>query len=160
MAVTKELINEFKETIISLHDECIRKSGGLQGVLSDACLEFAIYDIIKFSLKNKNNHLLTSAYVCLSIATKHCFYDGNKRTAHLFAKYILLLDNMYLSLYYKDACTFILMIAQGKKTLQETYSWLKAHTNKLKKNETKKYLREFYYDITYTKNENKTQKNY
>lgn len=149
--ITKELINTFKKAIISLHDECIQKSGGTFGIRSEGTLEFTIYDILKLYIKNQDKPDLIAAYACLSIATKHCFFDGNKRTAHLFAKQLLFERGIYLTLHYKEACHFILKIADGKKSIKEIQLWFKDNTKLFDKRDTEKYLRDFIQDINYAK---------
>ena len=50
--ITEELIEGVKHRLIVLHDECIQKSGGTLGILSEGNLEFSIYDILKFYEKH------------------------------------------------------------------------------------------------------------
>mgnify|MGYP001583637399 FL=1 len=125
--ITKEVINEIKGRVLLLHDKCINESGGILGILSEGCLEFAIYNILRFSEKT-NNALLNAAYIYFVMATRHCFFDGNKRIAHLFAKQVLLDNNIHLILHYWAACPFILKIANGEKTIEEIQSWLQKYT--------------------------------
>lgn len=149
VSITKEVINEVKRRIISLHDKCINGSGGTLGILSEGSLEFAIYDILRFSEKSKDG-LLKAAYVYFIIATRHCFFDGNKRTAHLFAKQLLLDNNIHLMLHYQAACPFILKVANGEKTIEEIQAWLQKHTTAFSKSDREKYLKDILLEIEHT----------
>lgn len=154
--ITKEDITYLKSLVVSFHDRCIEKSGGLLGLLSGGNLEFVIYDILKFSVKHEDP-LLIAAYIYEVIATRHCFSDGNKRTAHIFAKHSLFVRDIHLKLHYEDACPFILEIAQCNKTLKEIHIWLQKYTKKFEKKDRAKYLRDLINDIEYAKKDRDTQ---
>ncbi len=148
--ITKEFIEDIKQQVLSLHDKCIQKSGGVSGALSEASLEFAVYDILRFSAKHKNDDLLTAAHIYLTIATRHCFIDGNKRTSHLFAKEFLLNKGIHLRLHYNAACPFIIKIAAGENALEEIQEWLQQNTEKFEQKDKEKYLNDFVSDIEYS----------
>lgn len=145
--VTKEFVEEVKHRLVLLHDECIQKSGGTSGVLSEGSLDFTVYDILRFSAKHNDNPLLIAAYAYLTIATRHCFTDGNKRSAHLFAKELLLNMNIHIRPHYHTACSFIMKIASGEKTLEEIQLWLQQNTKMFEQKDKENYLNDLFYDI-------------
>ena len=54
--------------------------------------------------------------------------DGNKRTAHLFARVFLLVNNLQMKIRYKEAAAFIIEIADKKRSLNEIEIWIKDST--------------------------------
>ncbi|MNI74852.1 hypothetical protein D3C73_1309630 [compost metagenome] len=63
-----------------------------------------------------------------SLVKNHCFRNGNKRTAYLATKSFLLLNGYHLRMERKPAVEFIVDIAKGLYTLEETASTLKEHS--------------------------------
>ena len=105
--------------------------------------------ILKF--KNRENPIKTAAFVFDDLAKKHYFVDGNKRTAYIFTKILLINQGFHLSLNYKNSVDFILKIARYKnpKTKREIESWIKKYIKRINEKEIDKYLKEIYYDLTH-----------
>lgn len=76
---------------IEVHDEIIKKSGGILGLLNkgllDSTLSHIKNDIYYPDFESKLTHLF------FSINKNHCFKDGNKRASIVFSVYFLELNN-------------------------------------------------------------------
>jgi death-on-curing protein len=131
MKVTKEDIDFLKPLILDLHNIIIEASGGEKGVRDDGGLEHAIDRMLSVDDKKKNA-LTLAAKTYLLFATRHYFTDGNKRTAHIVAKILLILfGRIHLKVHYKDAVKFIMDIAAGKKSSEEIIEWIKDNSDEI-----------------------------
>lgn len=75
---------------IKIHDEIIKSSGGLYGVLSEGLIESVLEhlknDLYYPDIQHKTTHLF------FSINKNHCFKDGNKRASIALSAYFLELN--------------------------------------------------------------------
>ena len=151
--VSKELIESSTKMIIIVHDMIIKESGGTFGIRDSGGIYNAAYRILNYVNKNIDNPYSIGAFVYQDLAKRHHFVDGNKRTAHCFAKIILLSIGYHLKPKYCNATEFILAIARDKnpKTFKEIRDWINKNSTKIIEKEITTYLKELYYDITYEK---------
>ncbi|MBT3324421.1 type II toxin-antitoxin system death-on-curing family toxin [archaeon] len=147
--ITKEQTLRIKDKLIDIHNKIIHNTGGEFGIRDDGGLHYAIFNILKF--QNRENPIKTAAFVFDDLAKKHYFVDGNKRTAYIFTKILLINQGFHLSLNYKNSVDFILKIARYKnpKTKREIESWIKKYIKRINEKEIDKYLKEIYYDLTH-----------
>lgn len=79
------------EKVISTHDAVLRESGGASGNINEdyinGILEFIQNDDYYPSFVEK------LSYLVYSIASNHCFLDGNKRTAIAIGMYFLIIND-------------------------------------------------------------------
>ena len=79
------------EHVISIHDAVLRESGGASGNINEdyinGILEFIKNDDYYSSFTEK------LSYLVYSIASNHCFLDGNKRTAIATGMYFLIIND-------------------------------------------------------------------
>jgi death-on-curing family protein len=79
------------EHVISIHDAVLRESGGASGNINkdyiNGILEFIKNDDYYSSFTEK------LSYLVYSIASNHCFLDGNKRTAIATGMYFLIIND-------------------------------------------------------------------
>lgn len=79
------------EKVISTHDAVLRESGGASGNINEdyinSILEFIQNDDYYPSFAEK------LSYLVYSIASNHCFLDGNKRTAIAIGMYFLIIND-------------------------------------------------------------------
>ena len=77
--------------VISIHDAVLRESGGASGNINEdyinGILEFVQNDDYYPSFAEK------LSYLVYSIASNHCFLDGNKRTAIAIGMYFLIIND-------------------------------------------------------------------
>ncbi len=157
MKLTKEVVQNFTQTIMDLHEHLIiNYSGGEHGIRDLGGLEHAVTLILTDYEKYKERPFYVSAKAYQLLATRHYFVDGNKRTSHLLAK-VLLLDTGYRFVpKYTDAVQFIIDIAAKKKTLKEIEEWIKANVSKKKLN-VQEYMKELDDDVEDMKKWKQTQ---
>ncbi len=94
MLTEKEKIDRLNELIKSLH-EFITNYNPNKNLRSESDLDYIMYEAVKIQSKNPNLEEIElyqkqSAFLMYEIATKHPFFDGNKRTAlivFLFYRY-------------------------------------------------------------------------
>lgn len=129
--VTKEDVVRFRKIIINVHDQIIAISGGLSGVRDEGGLDHALFSCLTSLEKHPEKTFENAAEAYRMFATRHYFNDGNKRTAHVFAKLYLLTYDIRLKLDYKDAVQFIIDIASNKKPIDEIAQWLEGNSTKI-----------------------------
>ncbi len=84
------------ETIVKVHNEIIRESGGEYGVLNPSALLFALDHISYNNSENKFYHNIF--LLCRNIISQHPFIDGNKRTGLMIVEIILNDNNLRLKI--------------------------------------------------------------
>lgn len=146
--VSKEFAKKVTETIINLHEQIISASGGISGVRDEGGIYLEIYKFLNLRQKNKSEPLRIAAVIYRNIARRQYFRDGNKRTAHIFAKQFLLTENFHLKLHYNDAIPFVLEIAQEKVTLNQIKEWLENNTNSISLQEVKNIIPEKFEELS------------
>ncbi len=73
-------------------------------------------------------HIAT--YLLQEIVTKHPFLDGNKRTGFVTALVFLKLNALPMKGFrLKDAVDTLLEIAQGRRSNEQVYEWLRGYAN-------------------------------
>lgn len=102
------------DKVIDVHDDTIRRTGGLTGVLDDnllhSCVEMIRNDDYYPDMESKTTHLV------FSLVKNHGFRDGNKRTALAASTYFLTLNNIpeyYLNEYNRIMERVILHVANN-----------------------------------------------
>lgn len=148
--ITKEFIIKTIKLVINLHNTIIIKSGGEKGIRDQGGLYNGVSRILEFQNKNESKPFDVAAFVYQDLAKRHHFFDGNKRTAHCFAKIILMTMNYHLKIRYPKATEFIIAIARDKnaKSFNEIKAWIRRNAEKIKQKEMERYLYELHYDIT------------
>ena len=147
--ISKDFIEEIDDLIIKLHDGIITQSGGTYGIRDKGGLYHSIHKILFCQEVNSNDPVLVSTFVYEELARRHHFNDGNKRTAHAFAKIVLFLFGFHLKIEYKDAVKFIIEIAkfESEVSTKEIKDWIKKHIIPVKGKNLEKYLNETILDI-------------
>ena len=133
MKVTKLDVELWADAIIAVHDMIIDKIDGptgQKGVRDMGGLEHAIFSIM--SIDNKYGRpIYVAAKTYQMLATRHYFFDGNKRTSHITAKVFLsVFGGLHLKVHYKEAAEFIVAIANGKKIMKEIEDWIESNSEK------------------------------
>ncbi len=103
------------------------------GIRDEGGLYQSVYKILKSRIKYANDPFSLAAFVYQEIARKHHFVDGNKRTAHVYAKLMLYLSGYVFKLEYKLATLFIMKIAEhnSQVTFQEIKEWAEKNSKKI-----------------------------
>ena len=118
------------EEILIIHEDQIKRYGGLHGVRDIYLLESAIAQpIAKYQKKylHKNIYQMAAAYL-FHICMNHPFNDGNKRTALVSMILFLRLNGIYLNCEEKNLELLVLNVPQKKTTKAKIAQFLKKHS--------------------------------
>ncbi len=153
--LSKDFIEEIDDLISRLHDGIIEQSGGVAGIRDAGGLYHSIYKVLLFHEEHSQNPKKVATFIYEEFARRHHFNDGNKRTAHAFAKIILFISGLHLKIEYKKAVKFIVEIAkfQSKVTTKEIHDWINAYTIPIREKDLEKYLKETILDIIENENQ-------
>lgn len=148
---SKEFLQQSLDLIEHLHNNIIKESGGENGIRDEGGLYNSVYRINNFRLKHFDNPSVVGAFVYMELARRHHFNDGNKRTAHAFAKMMIYLMGFHLRVEYKDATQFIMKIAEykSKVTSEEINDWIQSQLNTIDEKDTGTYINQIIQEITY-----------
>lgn len=148
--ITKETVEREKGLIIKINRKVIKSSGGELGIRDEGGIHNSAYKVL-IMLENLEDPFRIAAIIYNEIATRHHFMDGNKRTAHIYAKLMLFHLRYYLNLNYEDAIKFIIQIANhdNPKSIEEIEKWLKENSIPVTHHDIEKYIKEVYDDIKY-----------
>ncbi len=152
--VSKDYIEKTYTLISQLHDKIISHSGGTKGIRDAGGLYHSIHKILMYQDEYPNDFISVGAFVYEELARRHHFHDGNKRTAHAFAKIMLFLMGYHLKIEYKEAVHFIIEVAKYNSSvpLTKIKEWVKKNLvvvpERYKKN-TVKYLNDAILDVGY-----------
>lgn len=118
-----------KEEVISAHYFMMRKMNDADqsGVKDHGLLESAVHRPQQ-SIFGEDAYpdLLEKAAALLECLVKnHCFHNGNKRTAYLVTKSFLMINGKHLKLEREYAVEFIVDIAKGIHSMDDTARILK-----------------------------------
>lgn len=106
--------------IIEIHHDVVEEFGGVDGVLTEATLQYLVYKADRISDPFKR-----AALVLYCIAAKHPFIDGNKRTAFLTAENILSQAGFFIQAEEEEVVSFMLEVAGYKKEQVVIEEWIK-----------------------------------
>ena len=119
------------EEAIAIHDEIIRESGGVSGVLFkgllESCLQKPLLELYGYQLYQDIFEQVSALMHC--IIFYHPFVDGNKRTGLIIAKMYLEINGLTLNAEIEECVNFTIEIAQGKKQIIDIAEWIRNHTN-------------------------------
>lgn len=107
------------DDLLKLHRAAILLYGGADGVLDEGTLHYLTERAL---LHRDPVHMAAS--LLHGIATMHPFYDGNKRAALMAADAALGLHGKMLTASNDKAASFVLSVAQGKKTEEQVRMWI------------------------------------
>lgn len=110
---------------LAVHDRQLAEHGGGAGLRDAALLESALArPINRWSYGEDDCCALAAAYA-FGIARNHPFVDGNKRTAWVFARLFLALNNVDLRFAPEDAIAAMLALAAGEVSEEEMADWFR-----------------------------------
>src|SRR3990167_787158 len=120
--------------VLLMHARIVDETGGAHGVRDNGLLQSAL-ERPRMTVAGKDAyrtvHEKAAAYVD-SIARRHAFVDGNKRTAVVAAARFLFLNGYELTATNEEVEAFVLDVAVGKRDLPEAAAWLKMHTRNMR----------------------------
>jgi len=118
------------EDVEKIHDIIIEGSGGSKGIRDRAILESAIYRPFQTFDGNElyPDPKDKAAAIFESIISNHPFIDGNKRTAYVLMRLILLEHNLTVRATENEKYDFVIKAASGKFTFEEIKAWIYLNT--------------------------------
>ncbi len=123
---------------IKVHDEIIKKSGGLLGVINlnllESSLEHIKNDLYYPYLEDKITHLF------YSVNKNHCFNDGNKRAAIALTAYFLEINGLdhKIDIFIKRMENITVYVAENRVTKELLYNLIKSTIYEYEYDETLK----------------------
>jgi len=148
--ISRRYVEENYEAVSKVHNKIIEVSGGEKGIRDKGGLYNSVYNILKCMERyGYKDPASIGAFVYEELAKRHHFNDGNKRTAHAFAKIVLMLMDYHLKIDYTKAVPFIIEIAKfnSKMTLEDIKKWIKPNLVKIPRPDIEKYLKDVLLDI-------------
>ncbi|MBI2173047.1 MAG: hypothetical protein HYT73_02425 [Candidatus Aenigmarchaeota archaeon] len=107
--------------------------------------EVCIIPAIKYFLSQRRIQkilfLLNTAFIYAELSKRHYFVDGDKRTAHIFAKAFLMSEGFHFSIPYKTAVDFIISIAKDDVSINRIKKWLEDNSVKIKEKDIESYIK-------------------
>lgn len=121
------------DDVLSIHRILIENFGGGDGVRDRGALESALArPYAGFGDQDLYPEPIDKAAAILeSIAINHPFIDGNKRTAYVLARLMLLDYNYDIVASQDEKYSMVIAAAEGKWKFVEIRAWLAQHTRKL-----------------------------
>lgn len=115
-----------EQQIVSLHDEALKRFGGLSGIKDRSALgAVTSRPQMSYSYNDSMNMLDMAADLAYGIATGHVFLDGNKRTAFLAAVTFLRVNGYKLKPRHSAAYSLMLQLEEGTVTRRHLASFLR-----------------------------------
>ncbi len=116
--------------VLAIHDQMIKRFGGLPGVRDLGLIESAVgRPQASFDGKDLYKTIFSKAAALLqSLLKNHPFVDGNKRTALTSAGIFLKLNQYQLMNNHDNEVNFALKVDNEKLTIEQIADWLKKHS--------------------------------
>ena len=118
--------------VLNIHNILIDKFGGSKGVRDQGSLESAIHR--PFATFDNQDLYPTpadkSAAILESILINHPFVDGNKRTAYVLMRLILLDNGLDVVADQDDKYKIVISASKGDIRFEEIKSWIQARLRK------------------------------
>lgn len=119
------------KTVESIHHILIDKFGGAKGIRDQGALEASLAR--PYATFDQEDLYLTAiekaAAVFESIIINHPFIDGNKRTAYVLMRLLLMADNITVIASQQEKYAFVISASEGKLRFNEITEWLTTHTS-------------------------------
>ncbi|MFN3444560.1 MAG: type II toxin-antitoxin system death-on-curing family toxin [Bacteroidia bacterium] len=120
--------------VLSIHNLLIDKFGGSKGIRDQGSLESAIHRPFA-TFDNQDLYPAASdkaAAILESILINHPFVDGNKRTAYVLMRLILINDGYDIATSQDEKYQMVISASKGEARFDDIKIWIEAH---LKPNE-------------------------
>jgi death on curing protein len=109
----------------AIHERQLAEHGGGQGVRDQGLLESALARAKNHWAYGDDDPATLAAAYAFGIARNHPFVDGNKRTAWVIARLFLVLNGHKLLFTPADAIAFMLALAAGELSEEQTAEWFR-----------------------------------
>jgi death-on-curing protein len=118
--------------VLNIHHILIDKFGGSKGVRDQGLLESAIHrPFATFDNAELYPEAVDKAAAVLeSILINHPFLDGNKRTAYVIMRLILLENEMDIEADQEDKYKMVIAASTGEFRYEEIRTWIQSHAKR------------------------------
>jgi death on curing protein len=110
---------------LAIHDRQLSEHGGSSGIRDPGMLESALARPINSRSYGEDDLAALAAAYAFGVARNHPFIDGNKRTAWVFARMFLELNDRLLSFEPIDALRTVLALAAGSLSEEDLADWFR-----------------------------------
>jgi death-on-curing protein len=119
------------KTTQSIHNILIEKFGGGKGIRDNGALEASLArPYVTFDQKELYPSAIDKAAAIFeSIIINHPFVDGNKRSAYVLMRLILLDDNLDITASQTEKYNFVVAASKGELRFEEIKDWLNSNTS-------------------------------
>ena len=119
------------KTVESIHNILIDKFGGSKGIRDIGALDAAIHrPYATFDQKELYPTTIDKAAAIFeSIIINHPFVDGNKRSAYVLMRLILLSGNLDIVATQNEKYNFVIAASKGEARIEEIKNWLNSHVS-------------------------------
>ena len=113
----------------SIHEILIDKFGGTKGIRDRGSLESAINRPYQTFDQRElyPDPIHKAAAIFESLISNHPFIDGNKRTAYVLMRLVLLENELYVQADDNEKYEFVLRAAKGEIKFDQIRDWLTKH---------------------------------
>lgn len=120
------------KTVENVHNILIDRFGGGKGIRDKGALEAAIArPYATFDQEDLYPTIIEKAAAIFeSIIINHPFIDGNKRSAYVLMRLILLSDHLDVVASQNEKYDFVISASKGELRFEEIKSWLSLHVSK------------------------------
>lgn len=121
-----------KKDVLNIHNFLIDKFGGSKGVRDHGLLEsainrpFATFDNLELYKSPKQK----AAAILESILINHPFVDGNKRTAYVLMRLILLENGLDITADQNEKYEMVISACSGNIRFEEILEWIRTRIKK------------------------------
>ncbi len=114
------------EEVEKIHDILIEKFGGLKGIRDQGALDSAINRPYQtFDGQDLYPEPIDKAAALFeSIISNHPFIDGNKRTAYVLMRLVLLKNEIDIHAVQEEKFNFVIKAAEGKLNYDQIRTWI------------------------------------
>ncbi|MEL7198492.1 MAG: type II toxin-antitoxin system death-on-curing family toxin [Pseudomonadota bacterium] len=109
----------------AVHDRQLAEHGGGEGLRDAGALESALARPINQWNYGEDDLAQLAAAYAFGLARNHPFADGNKRTAWIFARLLLLANGIEIAFEPAEAIRTVLDLAAGDLTEDELADWFR-----------------------------------
>jgi death on curing protein len=126
--INKEQLAEFNKFVSKVNKRIIKNFGGTFGRVDDAKLDFDLWNTLRRARRKKENFYESwSIFILQAISQNHAFTDGNKRTAFVMCRFILLLGRKDFEVDYEQAESYLKKIAAKRVGYDKIVRWVRKH---------------------------------
>ena len=120
------------KTVESIHSILIDRFGGGKGIRDKGALEAALArPYATFDQKDLYPTTVDKAAAIFeSIVINHPFIDGNKRSAYVLMRLILLAGNLDIVASQNEKYNFVISASKGELDIDQIKDWLNLHVSK------------------------------